>query len=797
MWNLLVRIILRYRFTHLVIIGIVTIVMGYFASKITMSYDMFQMLPESDSTVINYQNFKKTFGEDGAVLFAGIKDPELYEYSKFRAWFDLTNKLKLVEGVSEVVSVARIYKIIKDDSLQRFDFRPLFTTFPANQAELDSIKEKIFSLPFYDGFLYNRQSGATLMMITLDKNQVNTKGRIAIVEEIENEVRAFETSTGMKAHLSGMPYIRTKTMFKIQQELKLFIILAMLVASLALFVFFRSFKAVLFPMVIVVISVVWALGTMSLFGYQITILTGILPPLLIIIGVENCIFLLNKFHHEYRSHRNKVKALSRVVQRVGNATFLTNITTAIGFGTFILTRNKLLVEFGVMASLNIMVIFVLSIFLIPIFFSYLNPPAARHIRHLDNRFTVTILERVVNIVVNHRRWVYIVAISTALISIVGVTKLRTTGNVVDDIPHKDPLYVDLLFFEKEFRGTLPFEISIDTRRKRGVLQPSTIRRISQLQDTLASYPEFSEPLSIAEVTKFLRQAFYNGDPEMYGLPNSQEQNFIVRYIPGMQSNKRTILNSFVDTNMQVTRISVQMANIGTHEIARIRNDLTPQIDSIFPRDQFDVQLTGTSVVFLKGTNYLVTNLVVSLILAIIAIGLIMALMFSSWKMVAISMIPNMLPQLLTAALMGFLDINIKPSTILIFSIALGISVDNAIHFLSRYRMELKQNNWDIKESVINALRETGFSMVYSSIVLFLGFSIFMLSTFGGTEAVGFLVSVTLLVAVLANLFVLPSLLLWLDKLATTRNFSDPAIHIFDENDTDPVIPQINQPTEKS
>lgn len=789
MWNILVSIILRYRFTHLVVIGIITLFMGFLALRVTLSYEMTPMLPDTDSTVIDYKQFKKIFGEDGAVLFVGIKNPDLFRYDNFKAWHDLTYKLKEVEGVDESVSIARLFNIEKNDSLRRFEFKQLFAEFPTNQIALDSLRDVIYSLPFYDGYIYNRASGATLMMITLDKTKINTKGRIAIVSDIENEVKAFSESTGIETHLSGMPYIRTKTMIKIQQELKLFIILAMLIASIALYVFFRSFKAVLFPMLIVVISVIWAIGTMAIFGYKITILTGILPPLLIIIGVENCIFLLNKFHHEYRSHRNKVKALSRIIQRVGNATFLTNLTTAVGFGAFILTRNQMLVEFGVIAFINIMMIFVLSIMLIPIFFSYLNPPSSRHIRHLDNRFTVTILEKVIKIVTNHRPKVYLTVLVIIVLAVFGMARLKTTGNVVDDLPHKDPVYVDLMFFEKEFRGILPFEISIDTQKKRGVIQQSTIERISQLQDTLATYPEFAQPLSVAEITKFLRQAFYNGDPAMYGIPNSQEQNFIMRYVPGMRSDKRTILHSFVDTNMQVTRISAQMANIGTHDIMRIKNDLAPKINNIFPPDQFDVKMTGTSMVFLKGTNYLVKNLATSLIIAFIAIALILAMMFTSWKMVGISLIPNMLPQMLTAALMGFIAISIKPSTILIFSIALGISVDNAIHFLSRYRMELKQNNWNIRKSVINALRETGFSMVYSSIVLFFGFSIFTLSTFGGTEALGYLISFTLLIAVLANLLVLPSLLLSLDKRATTKNFEDPAIHIFDENDTEVVIPQ--------
>lgn len=782
MWNLLVRFILRNRLGNLIAIGIITLFMGYKALEVNLSYEMIQMLPDSDTTSVAYDKFKKTFGQDGAVLFIGIKDEKLFTLEEFNDWLDLTENLKKVDGVQEVLSIGKLYTLEKNDSTRKFDFRPLLKDKPQTQEELDSIREVIYNLPFYDGLIINKETHATLMMLTLDKARLNNKSRLELVKDIEDVVETFSSKHNIQVHFSGMPYIRTKTMKMVQSELMLFMLLSMAIASIALFLFFRSFKAVLFPMLIVIISVIWSMGTLGIMGYEITILTGIIPPLLIIIGVENCIFLLNKYHHEYREHGNKVKALSRVVVRTGNATFLTNLTTATGFAAFIITGNKLLVQFGIVASINIMVVFVLSIFLIPILYSYLAPPELRHIKHLNNKYTTGIIEKVVYLVQNHRKKIYITAIATVIIGAIGVSKLKTTGNVVDDIPHSHPMYKDLLFFEEEFKGILPFEISIDTRRPRGVMQMSTIQKISDLQDTLASYPEFAKPLSVAELVKFSKQAFYNGDPEMYGIPNSQERNFIMQYMPSMKSGKKTILDSFVDTAMSKTRISVQMANIGTRDIQRIKDDLQPKIDSIFSPDKYDVELTGTSIVFLKGTDYLVNNLITSLILAVIVIGILLGLLFTSFKMVAVSMIPNLLPQLMTASLMGFLAISIKPSTILIFSIALGISVDNAIHFLSRYRLALKHNNWDIKVSVLSALRETGFSMVYSSIVLFLGFSIFTLSTFGGTQSMGFLISFTLLIAMFSNLLILPSLLLSLDRLLTTRQFEEPLIELFEENE---------------
>ncbi len=782
MWKYLVRIILRYRLANLIIIGLITIFMGYQATKIQLSYEMVKMLPATDSASIDYENFKQTFGQDGSVFFIGVQDDKLFQLDEFNDWYNLTYELKEIDGVEEVVSVAKLYQLIRNDEKKKFDFDPLISDRPVTQQELDSIKEIIYSLPFYEGLLFNKETNVTMMMITLDKQKLNTKSRVGLIYDIKETVEIFSKKHNIPIRYSGLPYIRTITSKMVENELQLFIYGALIIASIILLIFFRSIKVVFFTILIVIINVVWVMGSISLLGYKITMLTGILPPLLIVIVVENCIFLLNKYHNEYLNHGNKVKALSRVVQRIGNANLLTNATTAAGFAAFIVTGNKILVEFGIVASVNILFAFVLTLFLIPIFFSYLPPPSKRHTNHMDKSNVGKIIERIVGIVLYRRTVIYTIAGIILVIGFIGISKLKTTGNIVDDISKKDQLYKDLIFFEEHFKGVMPLEITIDTKKKKGVMRLSNIEKIEQLQEVLATYPELSKPLSIAEVVKFAKQAFYKGNDKMYSLPNSQEKNFILSYVPDVDGGEKTILNSFVDQDLQTTRISVQMANIGTKEIKKIMDSLLPEIDIIFPPDKYKVTVTGTSVVFLKGTNYLVKNLMTSLLLALIIISALMALLFTSARMIGISLIPNLIPQLMTAGMMGFFMISIKPSTILIFSIALGISVDNAIHFLSRYRLQLKLNNWNIKESVIAALRETGYSMIYSSVVLFFGFAIFTISNFGGTEALGYLISFTLVVALLSNLFILPSLLLTLDKFITTKKFKEPLLIIFDEEE---------------
>jgi predicted RND superfamily exporter protein len=765
--------------------------MGYKALNVKLSYEFVEMLPSTDTTLVEYHNFKKMFGEDGSVMFVGIQDSNIFKISEFNDFYDLTYQIKAIDGVRDMVSIARLFYLTRNDSLKKFDFKPVIKDKPKTQPELDSLKNLIYSLRFYDGLLFNQKTNVTLLMITLDKKKINSENRFKLIDAIKSKTEAFSKKYKTQVHYSGLPYIRTVTSKIIKNELILFTLLALLVVGIILFLYYRSFKAVFVPLLVVVICVIWVLGTVAIFGFEITILTGIIPPLIIIICTENCIFLINKYHFEYKQHGNKVKALSRIVQRVGFATLLTNATAATGFAAFIITQNKLLTEFGIVASLNIFALYIISLFLVPILFSYFPPPTAKQVKHLDNTFTNRIVKKIVFSVENRRKLIYIISVVVLVAGLYGITKLKVTGRMVDDIGKNTVLYQDLLFLEKNFKGVMPLEISIDTKKKKGVMSLSTLKKIDRLQDSLRNYPELSRPLSVVEVVKFAKQAFYNGDSSMYSLPNGNEMVFMIDYLPKFGKQKKTIVNSFIDSNLQVTRISVQMANIGTRDIQRIRDDLKPKIDSIFNPQKYDVNITGTSVVFLKGTDFLVSNLGTSLIFAIIMIAIIITFLFTSARIVIISLLANILPQIITAGMMGYIGISIKPSTILIFSIALGISIDNAILYLSRYRQQLSMRKWNIHECVVEALKETSFSMIYSSSVLFLGFSIFAFSSFGGTQSMGYLISLTLFIAMFCNLFLLPSLLLTFGKRGTPKSFKKPVLNILEEDKTDITQKELN------
>ncbi|QTN38086.1 MMPL family transporter [Cryomorphaceae bacterium] len=781
MWTFIARIILRNRITLLVAIGLITAFMGYQAQFVQMDYEYARLLPKDDTTNVGYENFKDIFGDEGNIIVVGIQDPNLREYQNFKQWNDLADTLAEQPGVTGTLILADALIIERNDSLQAFDVHPVMPEFPKDQAELDSLREVLLNLPFYRGILYNPETGATLMAISLEKDILNDKARVRVVNNLRRIIADFTEQTGLETHTSGFPYIRTVNAEKVQDEILMFVLMALLVTALILYLFFRSFRAMLFSMVVVVVAVVWSMGFIVLFGFKVSLLTALIPPLIIVIGVPNCIFLLNKYHQEYVKHGNQVKALSRVIHKIGNATLMTNATTASGFATFILTSSRVLVEFGILASVNIMAVFVLSLLLIPIIFSFAKPPKTRHVQHLERQWINKVVDWMLIRVQYKRTSIYVTTAILITAGIFGMLRMRKTGNLAEDLPQDAKLYQDLVFFEENFNGVLPFEIMIDTKRPNGVTSLTTMKRMDALQGVMSEKSELSRSLSIVDLAKFSKQAFYGGDTNFYTLPNSQDKNFIFSYV-NRSNTEASSVKMLVDSTGRYARISANIADIGTREMDSLKRNLRPQIDSLFNPDRYDVTMTGTSVVFIMGTNYLVKNLVVSLALAIFLIALFMAWMFRSARMVIVSLIPNLIPLLLTAAMMGYFNIPIKPSTILVFSIAFGISVDDTIHFLAKYRQELKVRQWDIKESVLQALRETGVSMTYTSIVLFFGFSIFMASQFGGTKALGMLVSLTLLIAMLANLLLLPSLLLTLQKRITTRTFQEPLIDILDEEE---------------
>ncbi len=837
MWAKLSHFILRNRLAILVVMFLITAVMGWQATKLELSYRYARVLPKDDSLFTAYEEFKQRYGEDGTVLVIGFKDSTMFDLKKLQGWYDLNESIRKIAGVKDVMSITRLYNLFRNDSLSKFDVRQVVNRRPQTQQEADSIREQIENLPFYEGMIYNKEDHVTLMAITFSDTAVNSKDRLSIVASIreqalkfgENNLKFDPDDANKGLHFSGMPYIRSEYMRKIGSEMQLFVFLSLLITAIILFVFFRYFNAVFFSLIVVIVGVIWSLGTIVLFGYKITVLSGLIPPLIVIIGIPNCIFLINKYQEELKKHGNKTKALARMVQKVGLSNFLANVTTSVGFVVFYFTNSELLVEFGLVAAINVMTTYGIAIVLTPIIFSYLPEPKPKQMNHLGGKRINGLLDWIDRLVHTRRTVLYTGITILTLISIVGFTKIKVIGYVVDDLPEGDPVTEDLKFFEKHFGGILPFEIAIEVKPSKqpqlqqgqggdpppaqdsivttdsagtdsmGVASTSVpklsgpnlfmnegeaLTKINQLQRYLTERSEFSKPLSIVEGLKFSYQAYRDGNPKAYRLPSTQSDKADLLKYMGTVRGQQNRLDKFIDTTYTHTRISFQMADVGSDSVRKILQEIRPVVDSLFPKEEYRVDLTGHSLMFLRSFDYLLHHLFVSLLIAIVLILLIGMVLFRSVAIIVLSKLPCLIPLVMTAGVMGFLDIPFKSSTILIFSIAFGIASDGTIYILTEYRAQLRKlSPSNASKAVSMAIRETGLSMIYTNVILFFGFGIFVMSSFGGTAALGILLSITLLVSLATNLILLPCILLTLEKRAATKALTEePLIDIYDEEE---------------
>ena len=760
MVNMLSDFVLKNRKLFILLILSYTIFMAYMGQFVKFNYDFSQTVPDTDEDMIYYNSFKKTFGEDGNVFAIGLKDSSIFVLDKFINYREYIKEIESIEGINGVLGLPNLQILSKNKENKNFTFVDLMEPFPNSQMELDSLLLIANNQKFYDNKILNKY-GALTLLITIDKEILNSKDRDKLMQNLITLSANFESNSGIKLHYAGLPYSRYIMAESVKEELTRLLIISLVVTAIILFVFFRSFDTVFVPLIIIGIVVVWVFGTLSLLGYKITLLTGLLPPLIVVIGIPNCVYMLNYYHFSIKEYSNKKQAISNVIQTIGLITLITNLTTAVGFFVLATTDIKILTEFGIVAGINVLATFIVSIFLIPSIYLALPKPKSQQTGYLNYNFINGLIKSFKYISFNYQKRVFFISTVIVISSLYGLSKIKSVSYLIDDVPSESSLMKDLKFFEENFSGIMPLEIIVDTKMKKGVQNLNLLKKVDKLETFLAEKSYVSSPISLVSFVKASRQAYYNNNPSYFSLPNNRDKNFILRYIAdGYQNNvsNDNISKSFVDSIGQKLRISLNVADLGSLKLDSIvNNTFRPEIDKIFGNSKAEVKLTGTTLTFIKGINFLIENLLQSMLLAFIIISVIMALLFKNLKMVIISLIPNIIPLIIAAGIMGFLGIPLKPSSALVFSIVFGISVDYSIHFLAKFKNELLEN--DLKNSISNTINQTGRSMIFTSFILFFGFIIFAFSNFGGTIVLGILTSVILFVAMITNLTLLPSIIL--------------------------------------
>ena len=766
MWLRLGQFILKYRIPLLVLLIGSTVFMGMHASRVQLSYDFARAIPIDNPKYKAYQEFRNKFGEDGNLMVIGIQTDQLFEEKTFNAYADLQRSLKKANGVDDIISIPSAINLVKIPETEKLKADTIFPDRKLSQTELDSASALFLSLPFYKDLLYNPTTNAWLMGVRINKEVLSSKKRIPIINNIVTLVDKFGIENNITVYKSGLPHIRTELSVRITNEMRFFILASLLLSAIILLAFFRSFSAMLLSLTVVAIGVIWSFATIEMMGFKISVLNALIPPLIVVIGIPNCIYFLNKFHTTYNETGDKKKSLVKMIEKMVVVTLFCNLAAAIGFAVFALTQSQILKEFGIVAGINIFALFIISLIFIPAMLSFLPSPKSRHTRYLQNARLLRWLDRLERWSLNHRKLIYGITIGVVAVSIAGIVQLKPLGYIVDDLPKSDKLYTDLKFFETNFKGVMPLEIVVDTKEKRGVSRNfNNLVKIDSLSQYIATIPDIARPLSITDGLKFAKQAFFDGDSNSYSMPSEFDLPALSQYLnfrgePGEIKNSfAKPVNTFMDSTKQQARISVSMKDVGSNRLPKILDSISARANQLFPKGKYDVQLTGTSVTFLEGSTYIINGLKDSIFWAFILIAFCMLYLFKSARILLISLIPNVIPLLITAGLMGWLQIPLKPSTVLVFSVALGIAIDITIRFLVNYKQELPLNNYDIRKTVIGTIHHTGISIIYTSLVLITGFIIFCFSGFDGTKALGWLTSLTLITATFTNLVLLPAILI--------------------------------------
>lgn len=766
-WLQLGKNIVKYKVAALTFLALSTVFMGYFAIQVKLSYEFTKAIPEDNPKFVIYQDFVKKFGVDGTTMVVGFQTDSFFTAGIFNQVADLQKDIKTIPGVTEVLSVPNAYTIVKDSAESKFLPHKIFNAPYTSDTALAADRAVLESLPFYKNLMYNPSSHAYIMAISFLPDSINSGARSAIIKNLQSKLDGFAAKTKLAVHISGLPYIRTILADRIKKEMLWFLIGSLLLSAITLFLFFRSLSATLLSLSVVVMGVIWSFGTMVLLGQKITLLTALIPPLIVVIGIPNCIYFLNKYHTSYKATNHKQEAIEQMVGRMGIVTLFCNITAAIGFFVFAFTKSPLLKEFGWVSGLNIMALFLISLLFIPPVLTYLPPPSTKHVKYLENKFLERVLVKIERWTFQHTKWVFAITSILVVVSIMGLMRIKKEAFIVDDLPKKDTLYTDLKWFEKEAGGVMPLEIVIDTKKKNGLVRSiKPLEAIDELHQYLDQQPELGKPLGLLEGIKFAKQAFYDGDSNAYTVPTGTEMAFMAPYLKtdSQKTNTSTgtsptqLLSKFIDSAKRETRVSVNMKDIGSAQLPLFLQRLDSATKAIFDTSKYKVEMTGSSVTFLEGSNFIVRGLGESIFWAFLLIAICMIFLFRSFPILMCSLVPNIVPLLMTAGLMGWVGISLKPSSVLVFSVALGIAIDVTIRFLVNYKQELPRLSNNVHETLIQTIKHTGISIIYTSLVLVAGFVIFCFSDFGGTKALGWLTSLTLVVSTFTNLILLPALI---------------------------------------
>ena len=745
MSNKLIKVILNHPKVILSILAAITLVLVTFLPKVKMDFSIEQLFSQNDPVINRFLNFREEFDGVDNRIFLLYESDDPFSYKNLELNKKMVYAFENIEGVSKVTSLTNIELFTEGGE---YLLSPVYENIPKSIDSLNIAKERILSSDLLKNYLISEDGKVAAILIEVSDSFNEHESRESIVKQIDE----LQLGTDWTWHQTGLPIIRTRyVQYMIADNITFLIpVLSMLILLLSLL--FRSLVGLVLPLIVVLLTIIWTLGFMTAAGITINIISYIIPTLLMVVGISDSVHFLVKYYKTLHLLGDKREALTQSLQKIGTAIFLTSITTAIGFGALSMVNIEIVKEFGIFTAMGVFFAFIITVLFIPSTLMLLGKTPKTKLEAYSRGYRVKIVKKLITIVRGHPKKIIFTGITITIIGFFGALQINPHSKLLDDLRPGNTLLEDMRLAEDRMGSVLPVEIIITVDENENFQDIQDVAVIS-FTDELASYiskiPEIGKVVSVSDYLKAINQAMNDGDKSFYQVPLSRE--IISQYMLLYDSE----FNSLINSDLTKLRIASQIKDIDSRRSAEIEKELNTYIASVIP-EGITAEVTGTAFLALRTNNYLVKNLLGSFLVALIIITFLMIVLFRSVKMAFISILPNIIPMMVMAAVLGFLQIPLRPATAMTFAVAFGIAVDDTLHYLIRYRMELSKQHY--RQANDSTMLGTGIAMMSTTAILSAGFLVLILSQFTPTVEFGMLSVITIITALIGDLTFLPALL---------------------------------------
>ncbi|TVR77730.1 MAG: hypothetical protein EA412_10255 [Chitinophagaceae bacterium] len=726
---------------------LISVVAGFYALRINVVYDFEAFFPSTDTDYAFYRDFREQFEPDDNVLFVAFNREEgLYNQEFLQETKLITEELKTLPHVLSVISLHTIQRPLQTP-LGLTSISALNIDRPERYSS-DSLK--IAGDPIVNGKLISED--ATTLNIVLETEQFLTQEQ---AENLNDSLFALleKKAPHLKWHVAGRANIQTVFVRKQLEEMQKYILISAVIVLLALYLIFRSIRLTIIAFTSVIIALVIFMGILGFFRVPLDFMSTLFPIIMLIVGMSDMVHILSAYTDGVYKGDDRKVIVKRILKEIGTALLLTSITTSIGFLSLQSSQIEPIRNFGLLAALGVFIAFLVTITFSTSCLLLLNDKKMKSRWRLIRRLEALAL-RVNGISISHEKKILGVGLILLLIGFYGISTISTDARLKSDLPANERITDDFEFYEEKLGGFRPLELALIPAEGKKTDDYRTALEIEKVTRYLRAHPDFSGIISPVDIYKSLHRA-HNGDRNsFFHLPG--DENTFERY-KRLAANFPKGLGVVQTKDRDIARLSGKMEDVGSYKA----KELMQQFDNWF-NENIDIELlsyrfTGNGVLFDNNNQYLIKSLLSGLGLAFLVVSVLMAFLFRSFKMVLISLIPNVFPLILTAAFMGFAGVVLDAPTSIIFAIAFGIAVDDTIHFLSRFKLNLA-SGMPVHRAVQNMMRVTGKAVGLTTIILFMGFMVLTTSDYDSTFKVGLLISITLAIAFIADLFIVPVLL---------------------------------------